>query len=361
MSKEADVVFAWFRATTPFFIGGAEKDTNILAARLARRGYRVTFLGSYAHPRTNSLDGLPEMLARLQREQIPFEFGGPGSLLSYSYMGVRCVMAPQEGVLAQLEKLLGERPTVIITGQEQSDRIVRLSREHGVLTAAWIQSVSAVGLVALDGAPDCILCLSKFIQSKVASIYGRSEVLLYPPFDPPLLKVKRNPTTVTFVNPVPDKGVDVFIDLSQRFTQLPFLAIEGWYPVQLPERALSKNVRYLRRQDSLDEVFADTRVLLVPSRWEEGFGRVVVEAGLYGVPSIATRIGGLVEACGDSGMLVDGLDPGRWSDALEDLLDEGQYDQRSAVARAHAERFLGDPVQTLVACGVISGTGLNSV
>ena len=46
-------------------------------------------------------------------------------------------------------------------------------------------------------------------------------------------------------------------------------------------------------------------LLLVPSIGAEGFGLVIPEAAANGIPVIANRIGGIPEALGDSGILID--------------------------------------------------------
>jgi glycosyltransferase involved in cell wall biosynthesis len=46
----------------------------------------------------------------------------------------------------------------------------------------------------------------------------------------------------------------------------------------------------------IDEVFARTRILLVPSLYQEGFGLVATEAMLRGIPVLASDHGGLRDA-----------------------------------------------------------------
>jgi glycosyltransferase involved in cell wall biosynthesis len=64
----------------------------------------------------------------------------------------------------------------------------------------------------------------------------------------------------------------------------------------------------------------------------EGFGIVFVEAGAHGLPVVAGRIPGVIDAVEDgaNGILVDPTDPGAAADALERVLLDAELGQRLA-------------------------------
>ncbi len=75
----------------------------------------------------------------------------------------------------------------------------------------------------------------------------------------------------------------------------------------------------------------------------EGFGIVFLEAGVEGVPSVATRVGGIPDAVadGETGLLVDAGDDEALAGAVSTLLNDGELRVRlgrQAAARA-LERF----------------------
>src|SRR5690349_21307142 len=104
-------------------------------------------------------------------------------------------------------------------------------------------------------------------------------------------------------------------------------------------------------------------MLRMPSLWYEGFGQIVMESMLRGIPVVASDSGGLTEAkrgtayvipvrtieryqavYDELGMpkpLVPENDPAPWIAAIEELSgDRCAYDRESAASRTAAEQFL---------------------
>lgn len=73
--------------------------------------------------------------------------------------------------------------------------------------------------------------------------------------------------------------------------------------------------------DYPERFLAIADLLCLPS-YREGFGTVVIEAAAMGVPTVGTRINGLVDAIvdGKTGLLVPPMDPGALADAMYRLL-----------------------------------------
>jgi glycosyltransferase involved in cell wall biosynthesis len=88
------------------------------------------------------------------------------------------------------------------------------------------------------------------------------------------------------------------------------------------------------------KIYGKCKILLVPSLWNEGYGRVAHEAQISGIPVIASTRGGLPEAVGPGGLLLDPESPiENWVNALRSLWqNDDAYAKMSAVAKAYAER-----------------------
>ena len=109
------------------------------------------------------------------------------------------------------------------------------------------------------------------------------------------------------INPCAVKGISIFLELAARCPDVAFGALPGWGTTAADRRALEAlpnvtllpNCRRHRRGAR-----ARTRVLLMPSLWYEGFGLIVMEAMLRGIPVIASDSGGLVEAKMGTGFVI---------------------------------------------------------
>jgi hypothetical protein len=110
-------------------------------------------------------------------------------------------------------------------------------------------------------------------------------------------------------------------------------------PVVPPNVTLAANTPRIR-----DEVYARTRILLMPSEYES-WGRTGVEAMASGIPVIAHPTPGLRESLGDAGIFVDRDDTAGWADAIAELSDPDVYAQVSRRAAARAREL--DPAEDL--------------
>ena len=99
------------------------------------------------------------------------------------------------------------------------------------------------------------------------------------------------------------------------------------------------------RQDELARWYAAATLVAVPS-YNESFGLVALEAQACGTPVVAAATGGLLTAVrdGESGVLVDGHEPGEWARVLGALVtDPERLARLGAGGVAHAQGF-GWPV-----------------
>ena len=91
---------------------------------------------------------------------------------------------------------------------------------------------------------------------------------------------------------------------------------------------------------NMKSIYSRAKAVLIPSRLEEAWGRVASEAQFSGIPAVASNRGGLPEAVGPGGVLLDPDGPiEAWVDAVRKLWhDDGYYAKLSAAALKYSKR-----------------------
>jgi glycosyltransferase involved in cell wall biosynthesis len=225
------------------------------------------------------------------------------------------------------------RPDVVVV--EGRRRQVEWSRSallaaRELPTVLHLQCVGSEQL-AFDTAlqVDGTVTVSQFLARHVRSSGGETAVVP-PGIDRARLRPPERPRVALMVTPTREKGVDTTLALARARSDLPFALARAWQPHPDAFAGLERGVTGLPnvelRSATFDAgaLYADCRVLLVPSVEPEGFGRVAAEASMQGIPVIASRVGGLPEAAGEDTVL---LDPGAgvddWAGALESVWKVG--------------------------------------
>lgn len=150
---------------------------------------------------------------------------------------------------------------------------------------------------------------------------------------------------VTLVNPNQAKGGQQLYKIAERRRQLRFLAVEGAYGHQIrPKRGVHKHVEWQpQTADMRRDVYARTRVLLVPSDYES-FGRVAVEAAAAGAVAVVSETDGLREAMGTSGLFAPVRDIDRWVAWVDALGDREVYEAAQRAQYAQAELLAAESI-----------------
>jgi glycosyltransferase involved in cell wall biosynthesis len=148
---------------------------------------------------------------------------------------------------------------------------------------------------------------SRFIQSRVRGLLGIESSVWYNFVD---IDAVRNNGPQCRTNAIgfsssqgKIKGDDIVAAIAAGLPERRFIVAGGKYTNA--NNPLLPNVTYLGHVTDMKDFYRHIDLLLVPSIGAEGFGLVIPEAAANGIPVIANRIGGIPEALGDSGILID--------------------------------------------------------
>jgi len=191
---------------------------------------------------------------------------------------------------------------------------------------------------------DLVIANSRYSARVIERFFNRRAEVLYPIID--LDSVSRGGSEydkdlVLFVKPYRVKGVHVMMQIARALPRIRFAAVGVTSPRTRWAMARIGNLEYHGWLDDMPALYRRAAVLLGPSQIPEPFGRIFVEAALYGVPSVASRAGGIPEAVGEGGILVDPWSSTRmWVDALEQALEPGCRERLGRAAHRSAQDIL---------------------
>lgn len=157
----------------------------------------------------------------------------------------------------------------------------------------------------VDHAFTCSRYLTDLYRDKV----GLFSTPIEPPIDwSAVVAPAESRAFVTFVHPAPHKGLYLFARLADmlgsRRPDIPILVVQsgqsGGSLNTIPGLDFSKYPQIMAAPavPAPADYFALTRILLVPSVWEEPFGRVAAEAMINAVPAIVGDRGSLPQVVG---------------------------------------------------------------
>jgi glycosyltransferase involved in cell wall biosynthesis len=231
--------------------------------------------------------------------------------------------------------------------------------------ASWNAELHGAELVAQSAG---IVAIGSHMAEYIERALGRKAAVIHPPIygSGPFANLANfSGGLTTMINPCAVKGISIFLAVAQRMPECEFGVVSGWGTTHDDRRALERlpNVRFLPNVRNIEDVLARTRVLLMPSLWYEGFGLIVMESMLRGIPVVSSNAGGLAEAKRGTGYVIPVKtiecyepvfdehamplpvvaphDPAPWVAALRELRgDRAAYERESQVSKEAAERFV---------------------
>ena len=177
---------------------------------------------------------------------------------------------------------------------------------------------------------------SKWLKEELA--YKFDNFTLTPPIDFGYFNTNTDPWEndfITLINLNENKGGKIFEQIARALPNKKFLAVKGSYDEQcIP---LMDNVTIMNNTSNIKEVYKQTKILLMPSKYES-WGMTATEAMCYGIPVICTETPGLKENCDKAAIYIKNRDDIKeWVNAICRLDEEKTYKATSRKATARAK------------------------
>jgi hypothetical protein len=362
-------------------LDGASRVVRAMAEGLVKLGHEVMVVG-YAR----TLAALPGMTRAKLKEyfrQRGTKVRAEGPVDAFSYNGVEVRLVHRlDYLLAYFEAAAQQSgaDTIVVSLEDPSLQMLAVANAACPATVAFIQTTYSLPFGPDLGFPGvaesdqplhdaaAVVTVCRYVSSYVKKHGGLASTPFYapaygkPPF--PILGSYQNPF-VTLVNPCAQKGLPIFEGLARAMPEVAFGAVPTWGATrnELPSLKSLRNVTLLKPSIDIEDIFRQTRVLLVPSLYHEAFALIVNEALARGIPVLASDAGGLPETVHSKRQVVkvrpitlysgkydaknrtipvipkQNIKP--WKDALTHLLsDEKTYSRESQKCRKESLAFI---------------------
>lgn len=162
--------------------------------------------------------------------------------------------------------------------------------------------------------------------------------------------IERRGKNVLFVSLQHRKGSDIAIRIARVRPEIPFVFVESWTQDAAHTDILRKvvgrvsNITHVPNQMGLNHVMPKIKLLLMPSRSQEAWGRTASEAQICGIPVLGSSRGNLAATIGAGGVTLDPDDPFEdWLAAFDRIMNDASvYEDLARKARARGVTLLGE-------------------
>lgn len=325
-------------------IGGAGEHVLMLAAGLDPAQYDVTVSFSPGCP-------LDKEFYQAGLKVIPIEMRRTGGLTrsATAYNQLRRLLTASQfdivhthtsvaGVIGRVAAKRADVPAVIhmIHAYAGHERIPQPKRKAYLMIERWLDRYTTHYVAGSDYIRTYGIDQSIMRPDKITRIYYalRQDHIL-PKNDPAAYRAKlgipeNSPVVGAVARLEPQKGLLYFIQAMPTVLQhIPAVhfVISGDGPLRealyaaAEQQGVSSCVHFTGWESEVGQVLSSLNIMVTPSLWE-AFGIVNLEAMAYGIPVVASRVGGIPEVVcdGKTGLLVPSADSGKLAQAIVDLM-----------------------------------------
>lgn len=251
------------------------------------------------------------------------------------------VLDPNSDPLPIAEQLRSLGATVVIGQNELSLPAVLAAREIGAVSIVNVHTPPKYGRGIALAMRETDYAVYNTQTSAIQ--WGEPGALvLHPPISPLPAHTLTNGDAYTLLSSLVNKGVETVLRLAELYPDKRFIIVrspaEPTHGLKDIEQRVAElpNVELYPRvsPEEVYKYFEQTRILLVPSRYET-YGMSAIEAAGYGIPTVHVDTPHVREGIGDGAVLVPPLDVKATARGISII--EKRYSQYSQTARQKAE------------------------
>lgn len=340
------LLFVTQRSFSPDCSGGAEKSSLYLFKSLQELGWQIEVICRLPLRSTYFRRGCWQALKQMKKPSF--------AMVDYD-LGYPCwrwvnKFSTNKQWLAFLDRRLQEyQPDIVLGHDEPNCPLLNYAANQGFQSFYFARNLG--NIENGDIIPDRLhtIANSPYTASIASQVTSKEVGVVLPFMTLAQYRVGQHQRKyITFINPIPEKGMEIALEIAHRLPEEQFLFVKGQWSIYKPEtlEAFVKparnlpNVEVWEHQDDMRQVYAVTKVLLVPSQFTETFGRVTPEAQVNGIPVVAAKAGGIPYTVGQGGILVEPKDNvQKYVEALQKLCsDRDFYSQLSTLAFENSQR-----------------------
>lgn len=317
--------------------GGANKSNRLLMEALAQRGHDCRVVAIAAAPPVR--DGAAALLDELKARQIAIvRQTDRATIFTLNGVDVHGVSnAADLGLYLRREATTFEPDWLLVSSEDPGQglldaavgsypsRVVYLARTTLALPCGPDAAAPSAHRTSLLQRTAGVIAVSAYIQRYLArwadvaavqlpiSLYGPG------PF-PTLASYDRG--AITMINPCALKGLSIFLALADAFPDWSFAAVPTWGTTGRERDLLAQrpNVTILAPSDRIEDILSRARAVVVPSLWAEARARIITESMMYGIPVLASDVGGTAEAMGGVDYLLPVVPIATYDERLDERL-----------------------------------------
>lgn len=315
------ILFANGRQTYPLFQGGDGISMHNLLSRLYQDQHQVLHIGKLDPPHIEHSQH--QTLKMLTKLQVKYKESNDG--ISYGIYGYKCILVEDKSFIRNLSKhIVSFSPDIILTQLNNSQEVIQVAAGCRKKIILLIHDHDPLNYLTINNSHNIshIIFNSKSTSNHFKKLLKCSSSIIYPSIrlEDYLCNVI-NPKYITMINPIFSKGIAIVQQVAKHFPKEKFLLIKGWRKPEL-SNSCSNNIIIKNRQYDMRKIYEKSKLVLIPSQWEESFCRIIPEAGINKIPIIASRVGGIPEALGEGGILINKYnDVQSWCFEIKRLLD----------------------------------------